>query len=61
MVGLVAGVSEAIGKSHLLLVVRVFKLLHVIDVGSLDDNLTLPIISGGVMWALFRALDWALS
>ncbi|EJD02061.1 uncharacterized protein FOMMEDRAFT_124258 [Fomitiporia mediterranea MF3/22] len=32
-----------------------------IDVGSLDDNLTLPIISGGLIWALFKAVDYFFS
>lgn len=28
-----------------------------LDLGSLDDNLTLPIISGGCIWGLFRLLE----
>ncbi|KAH8112233.1 hypothetical protein DFH11DRAFT_1608669 [Phellopilus nigrolimitatus] len=29
-----------------------------IDIGSLDDNLTLPIISGGIIWAIFKLVDY---
>ncbi|KAI9069716.1 hypothetical protein FKP32DRAFT_1559156 [Trametes sanguinea] len=29
-----------------------------LDLGSLDDNLTLPIISGGCIWGFFKALEY---
>ncbi|TDL14998.1 hypothetical protein BD410DRAFT_733364 [Rickenella mellea] len=29
-----------------------------LDVGNLDDNLTLPVIAGGAMWGFFKLLDW---
>ncbi|KAI1790014.1 hypothetical protein LXA43DRAFT_973862 [Ganoderma leucocontextum] len=29
-----------------------------LDLGSLDDNLTLPIISGGCIWAFFKVLEY---
>ncbi|KAM5539802.1 hypothetical protein V8D89_006615 [Ganoderma adspersum] len=29
-----------------------------LDLGSLDDNLTLPIISGGCIWAFFKTLEY---
>ncbi|EIW53793.1 diacylglycerol kinase [Trametes versicolor FP-101664 SS1] len=29
-----------------------------LDLGSLDDNLTLPIISGGCIWGFFKVLEW---
>ena len=28
------------------------------DLGSLDDNLTLPIISGGCIWGFFKVLAY---
>lgn len=28
------------------------------DVGQLDDNLTLPILSGGCIWGLLRLFSW---
>ncbi|KAI0342554.1 hypothetical protein BDW22DRAFT_1331066 [Trametopsis cervina] len=32
-----------------------------LDVGSLDDNLTLPILSGGCLFAFFRCLQYVFS
>lgn len=32
-----------------------------IDLGALDDNLTLPIIAGGCILAVFRLLAWGFS
>ncbi|KAI0311654.1 hypothetical protein OF83DRAFT_1177364 [Amylostereum chailletii] len=29
-----------------------------LDLGSLDDNLTLPIISGGCIWGFLKVLSW---
>ncbi|KAI0640497.1 hypothetical protein C8Q79DRAFT_1079389 [Trametes meyenii] len=29
-----------------------------LDLGSLDDNLTLPIISGGCIWGFFKAVEY---
>ncbi|KAL5520671.1 DGK1 [Sanghuangporus sanghuang] len=29
-----------------------------IDIGSLDDNLTLPIVAGGLIWALFKLVEY---
>ncbi|KAI0752964.1 hypothetical protein C8Q80DRAFT_1097757 [Daedaleopsis nitida] len=29
-----------------------------LDLGSMDDNLTLPIISGGCIWGFFKALEY---
>jgi len=55
MVGMVAAVTEALGESRVLSLcseARSSRLLLVLaDVGSLDDNLTLPIVSGGLVWA----------
>jgi diacylglycerol kinase (CTP) len=40
--GLVTGVAEALGS----------------DLGKLDDNMTLPILSGGCIWGLLKLLSW---
>ncbi|KAL4071812.1 hypothetical protein V8B97DRAFT_2004415 [Scleroderma yunnanense] len=29
-----------------------------LDLGSIDDNVSLPIITGGCIWGLFKALGW---
>jgi diacylglycerol kinase (CTP) len=29
-----------------------------LDLGSVDDNLSLPIISGGCLWGLFKVIGW---
>ncbi|KAG6331410.1 hypothetical protein ID866_7681 [Astraeus odoratus] len=29
-----------------------------LDLGSIDDNLSLPIITGGCLWGLFKVLGW---
>ncbi|KAJ8595734.1 hypothetical protein M405DRAFT_758676 [Rhizopogon salebrosus TDB-379] len=29
-----------------------------LDLGSVDDNLSLPIIAGGCLWGLFKVLGW---
>lgn len=63
IVGGSAAVTEALGKlssppcfaSPRLRVADVLRLFPRADVGSLDDNLTLPIVSGGLVWA-FLAL-----
>ncbi|KAI0037024.1 hypothetical protein K488DRAFT_67184 [Vararia minispora EC-137] len=46
----IAGISVASGV--------VTALAEALDVGSLDDNLTLPIIAGGGLWACLKALSW---
>jgi diacylglycerol kinase (CTP) len=28
------------------------------DVGNLDDNLTLPILSGGFIWGFLKLFSW---
>ncbi|GJJ16116.1 hypothetical protein Clacol_010395 [Clathrus columnatus] len=33
----------------------------VLDIGSLDDNLTLPVISGGAVWGVVRAINAVLT
>jgi hypothetical protein len=33
---------------------------HPPDLGGLDDNLTLPIISGGALMLFFRVWGWAV-
>jgi len=32
-----------------------------LDLGSLDDNLTLPVISGGCLWGFLKLLDYVFS
>ncbi|KAA1474468.1 hypothetical protein DENSPDRAFT_841066 [Dentipellis sp. KUC8613] len=44
LVGAVAGVVTGIAEA--------------LDLGSLDDNLTLPIISGGCIWGFLKLLSW---
>ncbi|KZT22890.1 hypothetical protein NEOLEDRAFT_1180474 [Neolentinus lepideus HHB14362 ss-1] len=44
VIGVVAGAVSGIAEA--------------LDIGSLDDNLTLPIISGGCIWGLFKVLEW---
>jgi diacylglycerol kinase (CTP) len=61
--GLVAGVAEALGTLTFFLVIPVVmvvlttRCVMFIDLGSLDDNLTLPIISGGCIWGFFKFLS----
>ncbi|KAI0040603.1 hypothetical protein FA95DRAFT_852551 [Auriscalpium vulgare] len=33
-------------------------LAEALDLGSLDDNLTLPILSGGCIWGFLKVLSW---
>lgn len=30
----------------------------VVDLGGVDDNLSLPVIAGGCLWGLFKMLGW---
>ncbi|KIY49692.1 hypothetical protein FISHEDRAFT_8014, partial [Fistulina hepatica ATCC 64428] len=46
-ISLVAGLVSAVAEA--------------LDLGSLDDNLTLPIISGGCLFAMFRFIQWFCS
>ena len=74
--GLISGVAEALGASfntlfrHKLVSLSLLAcnspglvLINYLflDLGSLDDNLTLPIISGGCIWGLFKLLEFATS
>lgn len=29
-----------------------------LDLGGVDDNLSLPVIAGGCLWGLFKILGW---
>lgn len=56
--GLISGVAEALGEVYSakrLLTVLTFMCL---DVGSLDDNLTLPIVSGSCILGFFKFASW---
>lgn len=60
--GLVAGVAEALGAILLLFTLgaainHTSCLYTSTDLGSLDDNLTLPIISGGCLWSFFKLMS----
>ncbi|ETW77212.1 hypothetical protein HETIRDRAFT_446249 [Heterobasidion irregulare TC 32-1] len=44
MISIVTGVVAALAEA--------------LDLGSADDNLTLPIISGGCIWGFLKALSW---
>ena len=58
--GLVSGVAEALGAC--LIMGRASSLAHpYLDLGSMDDNLTLPIISGGCLFGFFKVLNWIMS
>jgi diacylglycerol kinase (CTP) len=54
--GLVSGVAEALGEC-LLSDLGVCSLWNA-DLGSVDDNLSLPIIAGSCLWGLFKVLGW---
>lgn len=64
--GVISGVAEALGTSSFSFVtpVGIVKLAadivvdYELDLGSLDDNLTLPIISGGCIWGFFKVLEY---
>ncbi|KIJ16279.1 hypothetical protein PAXINDRAFT_168442, partial [Paxillus involutus ATCC 200175] len=43
-IGIVAGLVSGVAEA--------------LDLGSVDDNLTLPIITGGCLWGLFKVLGW---
>lgn len=60
--GIISGVAEALGTLrflHILALHRVHRLRA--DLGSLDDNLTLPIISGGCLLGFFKCLHYLFS
>lgn len=55
--GLVSGVAEALGtRIHLSISHSYLFNATFIDLGSLDDNLTLPIIAGGCLFGFLRLL-----
>ncbi|KAI6128147.1 hypothetical protein EDD16DRAFT_1472665 [Pisolithus croceorrhizus] len=43
-IGIVTGLVTAVAEA--------------LDLGSVDDNLSLPIITGGCLWGLFKVLGW---
>jgi len=47
VIGIVAGLVSGVAEA--------------LDLGSLDDNLTLPIISGGCLWGVFRLFGYISS
>lgn len=53
--GLISGVAEALGECTRPYLSG-FRLTLWLDLGSLDDNLTLPIISGGCIWGFMKLL-----
>lgn len=55
--GFVTAVSEALGTLFLLLV-YVWDANEFADLGDMDDNLTLPILSGLGIWAYTSLLNW---
>lgn len=57
--GFVSGVAEALGSCFIpFLASDGCTLIRLLDLGSLDDNLTLPIISGGCLWGFFKCLKF---
>ena len=54
--GLVTGIAEALGMC--LVLRRCFPTDSVLDLGGIDDNLSLPVIAGGCLWGLFKVLGW---
>ena len=58
--GLISGVSEALGASYIAIVSDLLTDSPA-DLGSLDDNLTLPIIAGGCLLGFFRGLQYFFS
>jgi diacylglycerol kinase (CTP) len=58
--GLVTAMAEAMGKSFELLFLGSMSLFKnsLIDVGDVDDNLTLPVLSGLGIWAYVGLLRW---
>ena len=61
--GFISAFSEAIGML-LLLTSRcdLSLIIHPsLDIGTLDDNLTLPILSGGGIWAFFSLINYIFS
>lgn len=54
--------TGALNQGKLALVAGVVGVLagvaEAIDIGTLDDNLTLPIISGGIIWAIFKTIEY---
>ena len=58
--GLVSGVAEALGDWLVHLLSTLPDLL-LKDLGSVDDNLSLPVISGTCLYGLFKLFDYMLS
>ena len=57
--GLISGTAEALGTSFFMCFSGpTLMSWRLIDLGSLDDNLTLPIISGGCIWGFFKVLEY---
>lgn len=56
--GLVTGIAEALGTCYMLCTWRLTRLISWVDLGEVDDNLSLPIIAGGCLWGLFKMLGW---
>lgn len=59
VVGFVTAVAEALGEFRIysLSYSREADGIHT-DLGSVDDNLSLPVITGGCIWGLFKVLGW---
>jgi hypothetical protein len=56
--GLVTSVAEALGIPVDRAVFVHLTHCVFLDLGDLDDNLTLPILSGGCIWAMFKTVSW---
>lgn len=56
--GAVTGVAEALGTLLSAPLSSHHAHQRFIDLGSLDDNLTLPIITGSCLWAFFKLLSY---
>lgn len=59
--GLVSGVAEALGMSLSYPTITELDTDILPDLGSLDDNLTLPIISGGCILGFMKLIGMATS
>lgn len=63
LVGLISGVVEALGACippHLSRrsLTAITLSVNRLDLGNIDDNLSLPIISGTVLWVLSKSVAW---
>jgi len=60
--GLVTGIAEALGAFFFFFwrqaVTESWLFLESSDLGKLDDNMTLPIISGGCIWGFLKLFSW---